>query len=1087
MFSTILIKVKPMKAYSYDPQKRFIIHNFSSTPPFSSFLPGIAGEMGIPMWVFYVNRGQAITSFGIESKDSPIMEFLPANKAYQNTNITGFRTFLKLRGSNLDLTYEPFSPWFSTGSTQQMFIGMNELELREENSELGLETSVLYFTIPGENYAGLARSVTFKNTGRDPIDLEILDGMPAVVPYGVNNFLLKELGRTIEAWMEVINLEQDLPFYRVRASVEDKPEVETFESGHFALAFIQGHRQTALLKAFVDPGVIFGQNSCLSTPSGFYQASLREISQVHQIVCGKTPCAFFGCEARLAPSEAITIDSIYGHMHDVAALNRQFQDWLSADYLKTKNYEARKLASELTDVISTQTSKPLFDGYCRQTFLDNVLRGGWPITLGKGKTPYHIYSRKHGDPERDYNAFFLAAEYYSQGNGNYRDVNQNRRCDVFFNPDIGATNIHNFMTLIQADGYNPLVVQGYKFSIPDHIHDALLPMVNYHPIVKRMLSQPFTPGVLIKAIADHQIDVRVPLQEFLDSVIEQADLHFEADFGEGYWTDHWTYNLDLIESTLAIYPDRKSHLLFEEKTLPFYDSAACVNPRAVKYCLTPEGPRQLNALTEVAEKTALIASRESSPHLVRTGNGHGEIYRTSLFAKLVILAVIKFTTLDPWGMGIEMEAGKPGWYDAMNGLPALFGSTMPETYELKRLLKFLLKAIRERGVFDIALPVEVHELLEVTTVQLDIYNGSSDPDRDIIYWDSVVSAREAYRDRIRLGFDGAEHVIGSATLASHFGAFLGKVETGIQRALEFNDGIPPTYFSYQVTAYERIHERDGTDQTGGEFPHFKATRFKPVLLPLFLEGVVRAMKTASPETAAELFQRVRTSDLFDRKLKMYKVNASLEDQPYHIGRARAFTPGWLENESIWLHMEYKYLLEVLNAGLYEEFIADFKSTLIPFQEPEIYKRSPLENSSFLVSSAHPDESLHGAGFVARLSGSTAEFLSIWNLMMVGKHPFTLKCGELCLQFSPTLPGWLFTEEGRITYKFLGRCLVTYHNPGKMDICGGRPHPNRFRLCTEDGQIKEIHANHIPAPYAEEVRTGLITRIDVFFNTERTIQ
>jgi hypothetical protein len=57
----------------------------------------------------------------------------------------------------------------------------------------------------------------------------------------------------------------------------------------------------------------------------------------------------------------------------------------------------------------------------------------------------------------------------------------------------------------------------------------------------------------------------------------------------------------------------------------------------------------------------------------------------------------------------------------------------------------------------------------------------------------------------------------------------------------------------------------------------------------------------------------------------------------------------------------------------------------------------------------------------------------------------------------------------------------------MDICGGRPHPNRFRLRTEDGQIKEIHANRIPAPYAEEVRTGLITRIDVFFNTERTIQ
>ena len=66
---------------------------------------------------------------------------------------------------------------------------------------------MVYFTIPGENYAGLARSVTIKNTGNKPMRLEILDGMPALIPYGVNNFFLKEMGRTIEAWMEVFNLE----------------------------------------------------------------------------------------------------------------------------------------------------------------------------------------------------------------------------------------------------------------------------------------------------------------------------------------------------------------------------------------------------------------------------------------------------------------------------------------------------------------------------------------------------------------------------------------------------------------------------------------------------------------------------------------------------------------------------------------------------------------------------------------------------------------------------------------------------------------------------------------------------------------
>ena len=1068
-----------MRAHSFDPRNRFVIQDYTSAPPFSSFLPGIAGPLGIPMWVFYVNRGQAITSFGMESKNCPIMEFQPANKAYQNTTTTGFRTFLKIQRSRHLLTYEPFSPWSSSDSTRQMFIGMNELELQEESPKTGIQTNVVYFTVPGENFAGLVRSVTLKNTSDTPIDLEILDGMPALIPYGVNNFQLKEFGRTIEAWMEVFNLEQAIPFYRLRASIEDKPEVETFEAGHFALAFMWDPNQTQLLKAFVDPNIIFGQNTSLSAPDEFYKNALDGISQANQIVCGKTPSAFFGAEAHLQPFESVTIHSIYGHMSDVAALNRQYQNWLNADYISTRRAAANQLATELTDVIATQTNDPTFDGYCRQTFLDNVLRGGWPTLLGQRNAPYHIYSRKHGDPERDYNAFFLAAEFYSQGNGNYRDVNQNRRCDVFFHPEVEAYNIHTFMSLIQADGYNPLVVQGSQFTLPTENQANIIGLADNPKPLEKVLAQPFTPGKLLKTIADYNITLKIPPQEFLIRVIDQAEQHFEADFGEGYWTDHWTYNLDLIESYLAVYPERKSDLLFGGKTLPFYDSPAHVNPRDVKYCLTPQGPRQLNAVWEAPDKESLIAARGTAPHLLRTDNGQGEIYYTDLFNKLVILALVKFTTLDPWGMGVEMEAGKPGWYDAMNGLPALFGSTMPETYELKRLLLFLVQAIQEQGDFKTVLPAEVYELLEETTHHLETYRDSDDPQRDHTYWDEVTSAREAYREKIRLGFDGAEQAVDAQALAAHLSAFLGKVETGIQRAQEINNGIPPTYFAFQVEDYEEIRAPDHDDASG--VVHFRPKKFQPIVLPLFLEGVVRALKISPPEAAAEIFQQVRASDLFDRKLKMYKVNASLEYQPHHIGRARAFTPGWLENESIWLHMEYKYLLEVLKAGLYNEFFEDFKQALIPFLDPMVYRRSPLENSSFLVSSVHPDESLHGAGFVARLSGSTAEFLSIWNIMMAGEQPFILENGELCLKLAPILPGWLFTEAGQITFRFLGCCAVTYHNPGRLNTFTEQIHPNKFILRNEDGRTTEIQAAFLRAPYAEDVRSGRITCIDVFFD------
>jgi len=249
-----------MKDFAFDKRGRFIIRDYAGRRPFASFLPGIAGPLGIPLWVFYVNRGQAIASFGVENKDNPIMEFEPANRAYQTTPYTGFRTFLKLKVGEGSALYEPFSPWHAAG-TSDMFIGLNELELQTTSTDHGLQTNILYFILPGEPFAGLVRQVTVVNLGDAPAELEVLDGMPRVMPYGVDNRGLKEMGRTTEAWMAVFNLEQGVPFYRFQASAGDTAEVREIRAGHFYLAF-DGSGQRLL--PFVDPFVLFGQNTALS-------------------------------------------------------------------------------------------------------------------------------------------------------------------------------------------------------------------------------------------------------------------------------------------------------------------------------------------------------------------------------------------------------------------------------------------------------------------------------------------------------------------------------------------------------------------------------------------------------------------------------------------------------------------------------------------------------------------------------------------------------------------------------------------------------------------------------------------------------
>ena len=157
-------------------------------------------------------------------------------------------------------------------------------------------------------------------------------------------------------------------------------------------------------------------------------------------------------------------------------------------------------------------------------------------------------------------------------------------------------------------------------------------------------------------------------------------------------------------------------------------------------------------------------------------------------------------------------------------------------------------------------------------------------------------------------------------------------------------------------------------------------------------------------------------------------------------------------QSVWLHMSYKWLLELLRATqtlstsnsllisskeelaeLRDSFFSELRSQLVCFQPPARYGRSPLEAASFIVSSAFPDSTMAGSSFLARLSGSTAEMLSLWTLLTQGEHPFSLDKDEsLALEFKPILPGWLFDSSGRFSFTFLGGVNVTYHNSDLKD-------------------------------------------------------
>lgn len=1080
--------------YRLEKDGTFRIRNFAAKKPFANFLPGIAGLYGTPMWVFTVNRGQAVSSFGIRNKDGAILEFFPANKAYQATSSLGFRTFLRIHKSKSEAVfYEPFSQ--APGAESSMGTRSHELEISE--SWQGLETSVLYFTIPGEPFAALAREITFTNQGHLPLELEVLDGLPRVVPYGMNEWLVKNMSRTIEAWMVVDNWRKGVPYFRLKVDAADRPEVVVIREGNFYFASAQHGK---LLDVLIDPAAVFGQRLDFSVPEAFL-VSPRYSPPSNQISECRTPCAFSYARLSIAPGRSRTIRSFVGHCEDTELLNRAAARVIKPGYFEAKREENRRLIEGIKSAMFTVSASPVFDAYCGQNYLDNVIRGGMPVCFenGSDRLVYYVYSRKHGDLERDYNRFLIEDSYFSQGDGNYRDVNQNRRSDTWFDPRVGDVNLRTFLGLIQLDGFNPLVVKGMDLRLRRTA--ASVKLIRHHVGPKAagdvldFLSSSFRLGPFYRFLEKRGLATARSFEKLIRDIIPFLETEDRAEHAEGFWVDHWTYNLDLIDAYLAIFPEKLEALLFQDKDYTFYDDSHRVHPRSKKYHRLEDGRiRQYRAVWHDKEKGELIRQRERLAHAVRTRQGRGDVYHTTLFGKLFALFVVKFSSLDAQGAGIEMEADKPSWYDSLNGLPGLAGSSLCETFELKRLAVFLVQALEQlepRLTEDLAVPEEVADFYAALSRLVSRYLAKPRPSADPEYWSAATALREAFREKTAWGLAGRERRLAFSDVKIFLDRCREKIDLGLARAFDPKTGLFPTYFENEVTRYTAA-EGDGLVQP---------TAFHHKPLPLFLEGPVHALKVEKdPERRRALVRAVRQSGLYDRKLGMYKVNAALQAASVEAGRSRIFPPGWLENESVWLHMEYKFLLEMLKGGLHDEYYEDFRKTLVPFQPAERYGRSPLENSSFIASSAFPDPAAHGTGFVARLSGSTAEFVQIWLLMNVGKKPFFLSHdGKVSLRFEPHLPADFFLKEEAVrtwvspqgeekkvrvpkdayAFLFLNKTLVVVHNPKRQDTFGRRRVTVRKITLTEaSGRKNEWRGDTIPAPWSLKVRDGFVPRIDL---------
>jgi len=354
-------------------------------------------------------------------------------------------------------------------------------------------------------------------------------------------------------------------------------------------------------------------------------------------------------------------------------------------------------------------------------------------------------------------------------------------------------------------------------------------------------------------------------------------------------------------------------------------------------------------------------------------------------------------------------------------------------------------------------------------------------------WDTLASLKERFREKTRLGVTGVEKSLTRGEITTFLERVRKVLEAGLSRA-STPDGLCISYYINEVAEYEKLPLRPKSeDPDATPVQHVRALRFKQIPLSLFLEGPVHALRVVrGPEAARALYLAVKKSELYDRKLKMFKLNVPLLKETYEIGRNKIFTPGWLENESVFLHMHYKFLLELLRTGLAQEFFAEMKTGVVAFLDPVVYGRPPSENSSFIVSSRFPDPRLHGSGFMARLSGSTAEWITIIFHMGLGDKPFRIVEGALRFEPKPTIARWLFTtkaengfDKNTFALKLFGKTWLVYQNPSRQNTFSGKGlTPVRYRLLYDNGREAVHEGAYLPEAQARELRDGMLARVTI---------
>ena len=623
------------------------------------------------IWLFISSTGGI--SCGRRSKDSALFPYTTVDKVSENHHNTGSYTAMHVERGGRHYLWEPLR-WQSRNMyhcSRNLYktVYGDSLLFEEINEDLGLKLSVLWEASPA---FGIHRTVELTNVGREgSTRVLLLDGLRNILPAGVTALAQTNMSSLLDAYKRSeADAETGLGIYALSAT-----QTDLAEPSESLLA-------TTLWSYGLEGSTVLLSEQQLDRFGG-------EIRAEHDVKGRR--CAYFLCnELLLGVGESrewgfcADVEQDHTQVHNL----RQRLQKNRKELVSELHEDLRQARQTLETIIAhndgiQQVGSKEGQYHHALNVLFNVMRGGYfiegytiqrenlkvfmehwnaqvfqkqaawlnalpetlhleeLIALGDANGDPHLrrllreylpltFSRRHGDPSRPWNDFFIqtrdADGYPLVGyQGNWRDIFQNWEALCISWPAYLPSIISKFLNATTADGYNPYRIseKGIDWEVPE----------------------PDNPWANIGYWSDHQIIYLCKLLEHNMNMLPEAlnDL----------FTD------DLFVCAHVPYRIRS----FEELTANPYDSIV----------FDHELHATLKERAEGLGADGLLLSDASDQPI-----------RVTMLEKLLTLFLAKLANYVAGG-GIWMNTQRPEWNDANNALVG-WGLSM---VTLSYLLRFI--------------------------------------------------------------------------------------------------------------------------------------------------------------------------------------------------------------------------------------------------------------------------------------------------------------------------------------------------------------------------------------------------------------